>query len=413
MKRIVYLLPENNTQQHIYLEMRDYKDKTREELLEIIRNLEEQLESRSFPDSPCQNEESDRFRKQYGREILEAIPDMLTVFDYNLDYIELLSSPDTNHVEGLSGEDKSHPNLKDIVPESEYRKIRANMEKVVRTGCPSIGEHSLQFEGETHHYENLVCPLGDKYLLCMCRDVTSRVNAQRELAAARVKAEESDRLKSAFLANMSHEIRTPLNAINGFSNLLLDETIDAECKVEFPELIQQNTDLLTRLLNDLLEVSNLSSSVEELPMEKADICSICVQEMDRLQTGEGKVSIHYCLDVDNGDCNIRTNIPYLSQTLAHLLNNANKFTESGEIKLSCHREGEQLVIKVTDTGIGIPEEKQEWVFDRFTKLDEFKPGAGLGLYICRLIVRRLGGTINIDREYTGGTRFVLVFPVKN
>ena len=130
------MLPENNTQQHIYLEMRDYKDKTREELLEIIRNLEEQLESRSFPDSPCQNEESDRFRKQYGREILEAIPDMLTVFDYNLDYIELLSSPDTNHVEGLSGEDKSHPNLKDIVPESEYRKIRANMEKVVRTGVP-------------------------------------------------------------------------------------------------------------------------------------------------------------------------------------------------------------------------------------------------------------------------------------
>ena len=239
------------------------------------------------------------------------------------------------------------------------------------------------------------------------------LESNEEVLRQSEKAQESEKMKTAFINSMCHEIRTPLNAINGFSNLLLDETIDAECKVEFPELIQQNTDLLTRLLNDLLEVSNLSSSVEELPMEKADICSICVQEMDRLQTGEGKASIHYCLDVDNGDCNIRTNIPYLSQTLAHLLNNANKFTESGEIKLSCHREGEQLVIKVTDTGIGIPEEKQEWVFDRFTKLDEFKPGAGLGLYICRLIVRRLGGTINIDREYTGGTRFVLVFPVKN
>lgn len=239
------------------------------------------------------------------------------------------------------------------------------------------------------------------------------LESNEEVLRQSEKAQESEKMKTAFINSMCHEIRTPLNAINGFSNLLLDETIDAECKVEFPELIQQNTDLLTRLLNDLLEVSNLSSSVEELPMEKADICSICVQEMDRLQTGEGKASIHYCLDVDNGDCNIRTNIPYLSQTLAHLLNNANKFTESGEIKLGCHREGEQLVIKVTDTGIGIPEEKQEWVFDRFTKLDEFKPGAGLGLYICRLIVRRLGGIINIDREYTGGTRFVLVFPVKN
>lgn len=239
------------------------------------------------------------------------------------------------------------------------------------------------------------------------------LESNEEVLRQSEKAQESEKMKTAFINSMCHEIRTPLNAINGFSNLLLDETIDAECKVEFPELIQQNTDLLTRLLNDLLEVSNLSSSVEELPMEKADICSICVQEMDRLQTGEGKAGIRYCLDVDNGDCNIRTNIPYLSQTLAHLLNNANKFTESGEIELSCHREGEQLVIKVTDTGIGIPEEKQEWVFDRFTKLDEFKPGAGLGLYICRLIVRRLGGTINIDREYMGGTRFVLIFPVKN
>ena len=159
------MLPECNTQQHIGLEMKDYKDKTKEELLEIIRKLEEQLENRTLPDSSCQDEDLERFRKQYGKEILDAIPDMLTVFDYNLDYIELLSSPDTNHVEGLSGEDKSHPNLKDIVPESEYRKIRANMEKVMRTGCTSIGEHSLWFEGEMHHYENLVCPLGDKYLL--------------------------------------------------------------------------------------------------------------------------------------------------------------------------------------------------------------------------------------------------------
>lgn len=148
---MLYLLPENDTLQHICLEMRDYKDKTKEELLEIIRELEEQLASRSLPTDPCPDEEPERFREKYGKEILEAIPDMLTVFDRNLDYIELLSSPDTNHVEGLSGKDKSHPNLKDIVPESEYRKIRANMEKVVRTGFPSIGEHSLQFEGETHY----------------------------------------------------------------------------------------------------------------------------------------------------------------------------------------------------------------------------------------------------------------------
>jgi len=238
------------------------------------------------------------------------------------------------------------------------------------------------------------------------------MDSNEEVLRQSEKAQESEKMKTAFINSMCHEIRTPLNAINGFSNLLLDETIDAECKEEFPELIQQNTNLLTRLLNDLLEVSNLSSSAEELPMEQADICSICEREMKELQTGEGKNSIRYCLDIDNGDCNILTNVPYLSQTIAHLLNNANKFTESGEITLSCHRIGERLVIKVTDTGIGIPVEKQEWVFDRFTKLDDFKPGAGLGLYICRLIVKRLGGRINIDHEYTAGTSFVLEFPAK-
>lgn len=238
------------------------------------------------------------------------------------------------------------------------------------------------------------------------------VESNEEVLRQSEKAQESEKMKTAFVNSMCHEIRTPLNAINGFSNLLLDDTIDAECKEEFPELIQKNTDLLTRLLTDLLEVSTLSSSVDELPMEQADLYSICMQEMDRLKSLDEKKDIQYCLEIDEGICNISTNVPYLSQTLAHLLNNANKFTEEGQIVLSCHKEGEQMVIKVTDTGMGIPLEKQEWVFDRFTKLDEFKPGAGLGLYICRLIVSRLGGTIHIDREYTEGTSFVLTFPVK-
>lgn len=238
------------------------------------------------------------------------------------------------------------------------------------------------------------------------------VESNKEVIRQSEKAQESEKMKTAFVNSMCHEIRTPLNAINGFSNLLLDESIDAECKEEFPELIQKNTDLLTRLLTDLLEVSTLSSSVEELPMEEADIYSICMQEMDKLESTEKKKDIRYCLDLDEGNCNIHTNVPYLSQTIAHLLNNANKFTESGQITLSCHKVDNQLVIKVTDTGIGIPAEKQEWVFDRFTKLDEFKPGAGLGLYICQLIVKRLGGTIQIDKEYTQGTSFVLTFPAK-
>lgn len=226
------------------------------------------------------------------------------------------------------------------------------------------------------------------------------------------KAQESEKMKTAFINSMCHEIRTPLNAINGFSNLLLDKSIDDECKEEFPELIQENTDVLTRLINDLLEVSTLSSSLDELPTEQADIYAICRQEMDRLKSVDKKNGIDYCLDIEEGNCAFHTNVPYFSQMLAHLLSNANKFTERGQITLSCRKVEGRLVIKVTDTGIGIPADKQEWVFERFTKIDEFKSGAGLGLYICRLIVRRLGGMIDIDQEYTGGTRFILTFPVK-
>lgn len=225
------------------------------------------------------------------------------------------------------------------------------------------------------------------------------------------KAQESEKMKTAFINSMCHEIRTPLNAINGFSHLLLDDSIDAECKEEFPELIQKNTDLLTRLLNDLLEVSNLSSSAEELATEEADIRAICTEEMEKIKSAEGKDSIRYCLDIKDDCSSIRTNVPYLSQTIAHLLNNANKFTESGQITLACQKDTDgQWELRVTDTGIGVPPDKQEWVFNRFAKLDDFKPGTGLGLYICRLIVKRLGGTIHIDSEYTQGTSFVITLP---
>lgn len=222
------------------------------------------------------------------------------------------------------------------------------------------------------------------------------------------KAQESEKMKTAFINSMCHEIRTPLNAINGFSSLLLDETIDAELKHEFPELIQTNTNLLTGLLNDLLEVSNLSSSAEELPTAQADILEIFTEELQKLKSTSGKDSIHYCLDVADDCREIRTNVIYLSQAIAHLLSNANKFTESGQITLSCHKDKNgKLEMRVTDTGIGIPVDKQEWVFDRFTKIDDFKPGNGLGLYISRLIVTRLGGTIHIDSGYTDGTSFVI------
>ena len=406
------MLPECNTQQHIGLEMKDYKDKTKEELLEIIRKLEEQLENRTLPDSSCQDEDLERFRKQYGKEILDAIPDMLTVFDYNLDYIELLSSPDTNHVEGLSGEDKSHPNLKDIVPESEYRKIRANMEKVMRTGCTSIGEHSLWFEGEMHHYENLVCPLGDKYLLCMCRDVTSRVNALRELAAARVKAEESDRLKSAFLSNMSHEIRTPLNALSGFSDVLTTPGIDEETRKQCNDIIQLNSRLLLNLVNDVVDISCLDVTNMKFNLKQCNAVNLCegiIQTLEGIKQTQAEIFFRTELP----SLEIETDTLRLHQVLINILVNATKFTKEGSIILQLEQNEEGMAqFSITDTGCGIPSEKQSSIFERFERVNEKSQGTGLGLAICQLIISRLGGRIWIDPQYTDGSRFVFTHPLK-
>ena len=410
---MLYLLPENDTLQHICLEMRDYKDKTKEELLEIIRELEEQLASRSLLTDPCPDEEPERFREKYGKEILEAIPDMLTVFDRNLDYIELLSSPDTNHVEGLSGKDKSHPNLKDIVPESEYRKIRANMEKVVRTGFPSIGEHSLQFEGEMHHYENLVCPLGDKYLLCMCRDVTSRENAQRELAAARVKAEESDRLKSAFLANMSHEIRTPLNAIVGFSNILaLDEDVSQAERLEYIGSINKNSDLLLKLINDILELSRIESGYMSFEYEKCFVSEL-VDSIYMTHQMLIPEQLEFIKELDAVQVEVMVDKGRLTQVITNFLNNASKFTKTGYIKLGYRylSESDRVAIYVEDTGRGIELSEQKMIFSRFYKQDEFSQGAGLGLSICQVIVEKLRGKIELWSEPGKGSRFTVVLPV--
>ena len=401
--------PKNNTKQHIYLEMRDYKNKTKEELLDVIRELEEQLANRPLQQIPCPDENSGAFSKKYGKEILYAIPDMLTIFDFNLDYIELLSSPETNHVEGLSGDDASRPNLKDIVPESEYRKIRANMEKVIRTRQPSIGAHSLMFEGEMHHYENLVCPLGDQYLLCMCRDVTSRVNAQRELAAARVKAEEADRLKSAFLANMSHEIRTPLNAIVGFSRLVVDPSYAGD-KEDYCNIIEKNSELLLCLFNDILDLSSMEAGSLEFRKDKVNMYAACLEEYTRHRT---KVNEGVKLILDDGDKNLYAlgDRSRVMQVLMNLLSNAAKFTPVGEIHLGYEQRGNIVQAYVKDTGLGIPANRVAKIFERFGKINNFAQGTGLGLTVSRMLVERMGGRIWVRSGIGIGTTFFFTLPM--
>lgn len=228
-------------------------------------------------------------------------------------------------------------------------------------------------------------------------------------------AQESEQMKSAFINSICHEIRTPLNAINGFSDILTDDSSTQEEKKEYQQIIQQNTHLLATLLNSLIEVANLNSFTDNLPLEETDLLPYCRNEMEYLQLTEGKASIDYSLDLPNESCLADIHPQYFSLLIYSLLSNANKFTQEGRICLKCETDTSQgcIIVSITDTGQGIPPEKYEYVFQRFTKLDTFTHGNGLGLYLSRLIAKHMHGEVNIDPNYRDGARFLFTLPLKH
>ena len=230
---------------------------------------------------------------------------------------------------------------------------------------------------------------------------------------ANQKAQESEEMKTAFIRNMSHEIRTPLNAINGFSELITNDDISMDEKQAFSRIIYENCYHLTSMLNNLLEIAQLDSGNDSLPLVPTRIHELCLYEMQQVKKYQEKPEINYVVEGDKENDMILTNRAYFSLIISHLLANANKFTEKGSITLSYHLDsGANLVtLSVTDTGCGIPQDKQEWIFERFTKTNDFIPGSGLGLYLCRLIVNRLNGKIKTDPSYTKGSRFVITMPI--
>lgn len=237
--------------------------------------------------------------------------------------------------------------------------------------------------------------------------------SNRQVVIAKAKAEEGEKMKNAFIKNMCHEVRTPLNAINGFSELITNEEIPLEEKKEFSKIIFNNCNQLTLLVNDILEISQLDSNDDTPAMEQTNIFPICVAEMNNIKKLQIKDGIEYKVEGDKENDVIYTNHNYLGLILSHLLNNANKFTDRGHIILAfqVNYKEKNVVISVTDTGCGIPTDKKEWIFERFTKNNDFVPGSGLGLYLCRLIARRLNGDIILDTDYINGARFVITLPI--
>ena len=233
----------------------------------------------------------------------------------------------------------------------------------------------------------------------------------QKLATSRINAENAMRAKSVFLSNMSHEIRTPLNALSGFSSLLTEEGLDDETRRQCNEVIQQNSELLLKLINDVIDLSSLEFGKLQFCIAQHDAVSICKNVIDTVnKVKQTQAELTFTTELE--EMPIETDDSRLQQVLINLLINATKFTPQGSIVLKLEKETNDTVLfTVTDTGCGIPKDRQTNIFQRFEKLNENVQGSGLGLSICQLIIEHIGGQIWIDSEYTEGSRFCFTHPI--
>ena len=246
-------------------------------------------------------------------------------------------------------------------------------------------------------------------MLCINYDITPLKETEQKLIIARDKAEELDRLKSAFLANMSHEIRTPLNSIVGFSSLLA-ETDDREERQEYIKIVETNNELLLQLVSDILDLSKIESGTFDFVRSDLDVNESC---MKIIKSMEMKVpeTVDLVFEKCMPDCHIYTDKNRFMQVITNFINNALKFTKQGTIALGYEQTApHEIKFYVRDTGVGIPKEKIDSIFERFVKLNTFVQGTGLGLSICKSLVSQMGGKIGVESTEGEGSCFWFTHP---
>jgi CheY-like chemotaxis protein len=260
---------------------------------------------------------------------------------------------------------------------------------------------------------------GKECLIGTFRNISDRKKAELELIAAKEKAEESDRLKSAFLANMSHEIRTPMNGILGFAGLLKEPELSGEQQQKYIEIIEKSGTRMLNIINDIISISKIESGIVDINLSETNINKQMqfVYDSLKLDAEHKKLKLSFRCALPEKEAIINTDNEKFYGILSNLVKNAIKYTDKGTIEFGCVNKGEEVEFYVKDTGIGISKEKTKVIFERFIQADVSdkmaRQGAGLGLAISRAYVELLGGKIWAHSEESIGSTFFFTLPRRN
>lgn len=350
--------------------------------------------------------------------LLKAMPDMIFTFDHEGQIIDFYSS--SNNILLADPDYFINKNIVQVLPPELAEKTHNLIKHVLQTENMTQYTYNFERNNKTSYFDAKMVYVNSNTVLTVVRDVTERMELISDLEIAKIKAEESDKLKSAFLANMSHEIRTPMNAILGFTDLLKDNVTKAE-KIEYLEIIENSCNQLLIILEDIIEISKIEAGIVTKRIESIDI-NILLQnllsEMQGIIPKNRNIEMFMSKDMPNDNLILITDITKLKQILANLIVNAIKFTEAGHIEIGYKiLKDEKIEIRVKDSGLGISPENLDKIFNRFVqitnKLSTFNSGSGLGLSICKAYSEMLGGKIWAESIEGTGSSFYLVIPINS
>lgn len=357
------------------------------------------------------------------RTLFESADDPIGLFTVDLEII-LINSAFYKTI-GYTREEFLSMDITSLVHPDDLDRMKSLEFNMFKDGILTVDCRVKHKKGHYLHMssKNVLIPGeygGKDLVLNINRDVTERKRAMEELERAKLRAEESDRLKSAFLANMSHEIRTPMNSIVGFSNLLVNPGLTEEARETYVSRIVRNSELLLTLISDIIDLARIESGQLPIVYGKVSLSGL-VRELKLYANSEierlGIKGVEIIARVNEEDCMIETDLVRVTQVMKNLVNNALKFTEKGSVQIGCHidREGEVVRLYVQDTGIGISPKDFQVIFEQFRQVDGSNTrkfgGTGLGLAICKNLVELMGGRIWVESGQGKGSLFQAEFPL--